>query len=118
MWTGHNTQGRGHSTTTTTTTIATTTASAVVAAAAAAATYIVPSLLDRVDQPVKVGAERLQAGRIQEEAALAGGVRGGAAGIAGLLAGGNLLLEESGLARVEAQFRHWDGGHVHIIQKS
>lgn len=38
-----------------------------------------------------------------------------ARGIAALLRRGDLLLEESALARVEAQFRHWDGGHGHII---
>lgn len=78
-------------------------------------THILPALLDGVHQTVKVGAERLQTRRIQEETALAGGVRGSARGIGALLRGGNLLLEISALARVEAQVRHWDGGHVHII---
>lgn len=78
-------------------------------------TYILPSLLDRVHQAVKVGAERLQAGGIQEEAALAGGVGSCAAGIAALLRGGDLLLEESALGRVEPQVGDWDGGHVHIV---
>ena len=81
-------------------------------------TYILPPLLDGIHQAVKVGAERLQAGRIQEETAVAGGVRGGARGIGAVLRGGNLLLEESALARVEAQFRDWDGGHVHIILRT
>jgi hypothetical protein len=62
-----------------------------------------------------MGAERLQAGRIQEETALAGGARSGATGIGAVLGGCDLLLKESALARVETQFRDWDGGHVHII---
>lgn len=61
-------------------------------------TYIVPSLLDRKHQTVEVGAERLEAGGIQEEAALAGGVRSGARRVAALLRSGNLLLEETRFA--------------------
>ena len=74
-----------------------------------------PALLDRIHQAVKMGAERLQARRIQEETAVARGVRSSARRIGALLRGGNLLLEISALARVEAQFRHWDGRHVHIV---
>lgn len=80
--------------------------------------YILPSLLDRIHQTVKVGAERLQAGGIQEETALAGGTGSGATGRAALLRGGNLLLKISALGRVEPQFRDWDGGHVHIILRT
>jgi hypothetical protein len=66
-----------------------------------------------------MGAERLQAGWIQEEAALARGVGSGARRIATLLRrGGDLLLEVLRFARVEAQFRHGDGGHVHIILRT
>jgi hypothetical protein len=49
---------------------------------------------------------------------LAGGVGSGARRIAALLRGGDLLLEILRFARVEAQFRHWDGGHVHIILRT
>jgi hypothetical protein len=49
---------------------------------------------------------------------LAGGVRRCARRIAALLRGGDLLLEISRFARVEAQFRDWDGGHVHIILRT
>lgn len=76
-----------------------------------------PSLLDGVHQTVKVGAERLQAGRIQEESALAGGVGGGVGRVAAGLAQGNLLVlaEELDFALREAQLRVGDGGGHHTI---
>jgi hypothetical protein len=78
----------------------------------------VPSLLNRIHEPVKMGAERLQARGIQEEAALARRVGRSARGIAALLGRCDLLAEEARLARGEAQVRHWDGGHVHIIRRA
>lgn len=74
-----------------------------------------PALLDRVHQTVKVGAERLQAGGIQEEAALAGSMGRGARGGAALLREGNLLVlaEELDFALREAQLVVGDGGGHH-----
>lgn len=80
-------------------------------------THIVPALLDGVHQAVKVGAERLQACGIQEEAALAGGMRRGARRRAALLREGNLLVlaEELDFALREAQLVVGDGGGHHKL---
>ena len=51
-----------------------------------------PSLLDGVHEAIKVGAERLEAGGIKEETALAGGMRRSAGGGAALLGEGDLLV--------------------------
>ena len=48
-------------------------------------THILPALLDRIHQTVKMGAERLQTRGIQEETALARGVRSSARRIGALL---------------------------------
>lgn len=80
-------------------------------------TYIVPALLDRVHETVKVGAERLEACGIQEEAALARGMGRGARRGAALLAEGNLLVlaEELDFALREAQLVVGDRGGHHTL---
>ena len=79
--------------------------------------YIVPALLDGVHQTVKVGAERLQACGIQEEAALTGSMRRGARGRAALLRESNLLVlaEELDFALRESQLVVGDGGEHHTL---
>lgn len=69
-----------------------------------------PSLLDGIHQTIKVGAEGLQAGGIEQETTLARGMRGGARGRAALLGEGNLLVlaEELDFALREAQLRVGD----------
>ena len=70
-----------------------------------------PSLLDGIHEAVKMGAERLQAGGIQEETALAGGMRRGARRRAALLREGNLLVlaEKDDFLVREAELRVGDG---------
>jgi hypothetical protein len=79
-------------------------------------THIIPSLLNRVHEPIKMGAERLQARGIQQETALGRGVRGSAARAAAGVAQRDLLVlaEELDFARREAQLRVGDGRGGHL----
>lgn len=76
-----------------------------------------PSLLDRVHETVKVGAQRLEACWIQQETTLARGSRGSGRRAGAGLGEGNLLVlaKELDFALREAQLRVGYGGGHHTL---